>query len=280
MKRVFFHIHIWKTGGVSFYSICRRNFGKAFHRDSMLIQNWFLSRQQLEWLLGYHDWLRCYSCHMLSGDLPYERESEQVIGVAFVREPVSRFVSSYNFQRGDTYLGGHAKHHGFEDFVRKALVDVDNPWWRNGQTFTLGGSGDEKGLSRIWERVSKGQLILLPTERFDECCVLLERLFPGDFSDCRYTRLNVSQRRDTVFEMQRDTIGKFMERDSELWTYANTFLDSQLGELFPAEGDRDEYVRQFRRRCMRLPVRERLGIFQKKLRRAAKGVLARMDGSA
>jgi hypothetical protein len=216
---------------------------------------------------------------MLSGDLPYERENEEIIGLAFVREPVSRFVSSYNFQRGDTYLGGHAKHHVFEEFVRKALVEEDNPWWRNGQTFTLGGSGDEEGLSRVRERVSKGQLILLPTERFDECCVLLERLFPGEFSDCRYTRLNVSQRRETGSEMERDTIAKYMERDSELWNYANEFLDLKLRGIFPTEVQQQEYMREFQRRCNRLPIRERLGILEKKVRRAARGVLGRMAGS-
>ena len=249
MKRVFFHVHIWKTGGVSFYSICKRNFGESFRRDIMLIQNWFLTREQLEWLLGYHGWLRCYSCHMLSGDLPYERDNEDVVGIAFVREPVSRFISSYNFQKGDAYLGGHAKTHAFEDFVRKALVDVDDPWWRNGQTFTLGGSRDEAGWSRIVQRVAKGQLILLPTERFDESCVLLERLFPDDFKDCRYTRMNVSQRRDVGFDMQRETIAKYMDQDSRLWAYANEYLDSKLAELLSDEVQRQEYLSDFRRRC-------------------------------
>ena len=279
MKRVFFHIHIWKTGGVSFYSICRRNFGRGFHRDSMLIQNWYLSREQLEWLLDYHGWLRCYSCHMLSGDLPYERKSEEVIGVAFVREPVSRFVSSYNFQRGDTYLGGHAKSQAFGDFVRNALVDVNNPWWRDGQTFALGGSGDEDGLRRIRERVGRGQLILLPTERFDESCLLLEQLFPADFRDCRYARMNVSQRRDTDYEMQRDIIGRYMRADSALWAYANDFLDSKLQEYFPTEASRNDHLRKFRRRCRRIPALERLGIFDKRLRRAAKGLLTKLAGS-
>ena len=145
MKRVFFHIHIWKTGGTTFFNMCSRNFGRDFLRDVMFIQNWFLSVEQLQWLLKYHDWIRCYSCHMLSGDLPYNYESRAVVGIAFVRNPVDRFISSYNFQRGANYRGGIAKQESFDTFIKKALIDEDNPWWRNGQTFILGGQRHGRG---------------------------------------------------------------------------------------------------------------------------------------
>ena len=196
----------------------------------MLIQNWFLSNKQLQWLLDYHDWIRCYSCHMLSGDLPYEQKNREVIGVAFVRNPVNRFISSYNFQRGGQYRGGIAKDNDFDDFFSKALVEEDNPRWRNGQTFILGGSGTQAGYDRIAERVKNGQLILLPMERFDECCVLLERLFPEDFKDCSYTRFNVSRRVQSVSEKQRDAVAEYMDIDLKLLELANTYLDTTLDE--------------------------------------------------
>jgi hypothetical protein len=258
MKKVFFHIHIWKTGGTSFLTICRENFGKSFHRDNMLVQDWFLSAQQLRWLLEYHDWVRCYSCHMLSGELPYDTDVAKVIGVAFVRNPVDRFISSYNFQRGDKYRGGIAKDHNFDEFYKKAIVDTVNPMWRDGQTFVLGGSGTDDGMSLVSERVKNGQIILLPTERFDESCILLERLFPEDFKDCSYIRYNVSQRNEVISEHQRAAISQYMNTDFKLVTFANDYLDSTLDRLFPDLNERRQYVDDFRHRCKMKKRRKRL----------------------
>jgi hypothetical protein len=252
MKKVFFHIHLWKTAGTSFLNICSENFKKQFRRDTMLIQDWFLSLQQLQWLLDYHDWLRCYSCHMLNGDLPYDNTSDiEVIGIAFVRNPVNRFISSYNFQSGKNYRGGIAKEFKFDEFLQKTLVDDDNQMWRNGQTFVLGGSGTETGLAVVSERIKKKRLILLPTERFDESCVLLERLFQDDFKDCSYTRQNVSKSTASISEQQRTTIAQYMNIDFKLFDLANVYLDETLDHLFLDRSERQQYLDNFRRRCGR-----------------------------
>ena len=257
MRKIYFHIHIWKTGGTSFFTICRENFGNGFRRDTMLIQEWFLSNEQLRWLIGFHDWIRCYSCHMLSGDLPYEVKDAKVIGIAFIRNPVNRFVSSYNFANADTYRGGFAKNTDFEDFLIKALVEAANPLWRNGQTFVLAGSGTEDGLSIISERIKNRQLLLLPTERFDESCIILERLFPEDFKDCSYTKHNVSRQRKTATEAQRTTIAKYMDIDFKLHKLANEHLDSTLDRLFPDLNERKQYMDDFGNRCKLKKRRQR-----------------------
>ena len=146
MRRAIFHIHIWKTGGSTFLNICRKNFGKGFHRQNMLVQDWALSTKQLSWLLDYHKWLRCYSCHMLSGDLPYDMEDIEVHGLAFVRNPVDRLVSNYHYMMNPNYRGGFHKGMDFDEFYVRELDD-DNPWYRNGQTCVLGGSSTEEGLA-------------------------------------------------------------------------------------------------------------------------------------
>jgi hypothetical protein len=273
MRRVFFHVHIWKTGGTSFLNICSENFGKGFHRDFMLIQNWFLSIQQLQWLLEYHDWIRCYSCHMLSGQLPYDSEGKEVLAIAFVRDPVNRFISSYSYQRGDNYRGGVAKDFDFDGFIRQALVDTDNPMWRNGQVFVLGGSRTENGIDIIMENVRKGHLILLPTERFDESCILLEKMFPEDFKDCSYIRYNVSKRTKPATDDQRAAISRYMDLDFKLLAHANSYLDSNLDRLFASIGERQFYLDDFKHRCEMKKRRNRVVMLGKKVKRAIRSVL-------
>lgn len=249
MRRVFFHIHIWKTAGATFLNMCRNNFGKAFHRDIMLVQEWFLSVEQLRWLLTYHNWIRFYSSHMLSGNLPYKVEDTEVFGVSLVRNPIDRFISSYHYMMGANYQGGFPKEMSFDEFYVQVLENEDNPMWRNGQTYILGGSRTEEGLANIRKRVERGQLILLVTERFDESCIALERLFPEDFKDCSYVCFNISSNRETISKSQRRAVSQYMDFDAKLLTIANEYLDATLDRLFPDSNERKQYLNDFRKRC-------------------------------
>jgi hypothetical protein len=274
---VFFYIHIWKTGGTSFFNICSDNFGNNFHRDNMLIQNWFLSVEQLRFLLEYHSWIQCYSCHMLSGNLPYDHESREVVGIAFVRNPVNRFISSYNFQRGRNYRGGIAKENDFCEFAGKALEKENNPWWKNGQTFVLGGLGTQKGLEVVAEHVKKGELILLPTERFDESCVLLEHLFPANFKECSYTPLNISRKSKPISDEQRAKVAAHMDLDLELVNLANNYLDRMLHQIFPDSNQLLQSLNDFQIRCEKKKRNKRWAYIVKNYRVAFKKALAKLN---
>lgn len=258
LRRVFFHIHLWKTAGTTFLNICRDNFGKAFQRDIMLIQNWSLSKDQLHWLLNYHPWLRCYSCHMLSGDLPYDSGVAEVLGIAFVRDPVDRFVSSYTFQQNPNYRGGFAHETSFDDFCLQALDKEDNPLWRNGQTYVLGNGRTEEALGRITQRVKQGRLALFPAERFNESCMALERGFPHDFGDCSYAgAANVSPKKETVTEAQRQSISRYMDLDNRLLELAHESLDASLHSLFPDSSECKDFNSDFAARCAKKRKRQR-----------------------
>jgi hypothetical protein len=195
---------------------------------------------------------------MLNGDLPYDDANKEVVGIAFVRNPINRFISSYNFQRGASYRGGFARENDFDDFYTKALIDTADPMWRNGQTYVLGGSGTESGLAVISERIKKGRLVLLPTERFDESCLLLERLYPDDFKDCSYVARNVSKQHMPVSEQQKDAVAKFMDLDFKLCAMANQYLDTTLESLLPDGQARQRYLEDFHRRCKLKKRRNRL----------------------
>ena len=237
----------------------------------MLIQEWTLSTQQLNWLLEYHKWIRCYSCHMLSGDLPYDVEDTEVLGISFVRNPIDRFISSYHYMMDDNYHGGYLKGTSFDEFYARTFINVDNPLWRNGQTHIIGGNtSEEEALSQIRKRLIMGRLILLVTERFDESCIVLERLFPADFKDCSYIRYNVSPKKRIVTESQRKAVSEYTNLDTELLAIANDYLDATLDRLYPNLKERQQYLTDFRRRCQSKDRKNRVIKAAKSIERTAK----------
>ncbi|MGB7933337.1 MAG: hypothetical protein WCH04_14115, partial [Gammaproteobacteria bacterium] len=187
-------------------------------------------------------------CHMLSGDLPYDMEYTKVVGLTFIRNPVDRLISSYHFMMDSRYRGGYSKEMGFDEYYVHELRN-DNPWYRDGQTYVLGGSATEDGLAKIRKRMENGQMAVLVTERFDESCIILERLFPEDFKDCSYIPSNISSKRRTISDEQRKAVSQYMDLDFRLLTLANDWMDTTLDRLFPNEHNRQEYFNDFRQRC-------------------------------
>jgi hypothetical protein len=138
----------------------------------------------------------------------------------------------------------------FDDFYNRALKNENSPMWRNGQTYILGDSASEAALAKIEEQVQEGRLILLVTGRFEESCVVLERLFQDDFKDCSYIRYNVSPKKKTITESQRSAISQYMDLDINLLTLSNDYLDATLERLFPNLHERQQYVNDFVQRCL------------------------------
>jgi hypothetical protein len=143
---------------------------------------------------------------MLSGELPYEDKKHEIIGIAFIRDPVDRIISMFRHQINPSYKGGFAKQQNFNDFINDALVKGDSPLLGNGQTNILGGSADESGLEKIEDRIKAGHLILLKSDRFDESCILLEKLFPSDFTNCAYIRLTFQKQSKTYHQSKEQKL--------------------------------------------------------------------------
>ena len=229
----------------------------------MLFQDWVLTLEQLQWLLNYHPWLKCYSCHMLSGELPYEDKKHEIIGIAFIRDPVDRIISMYRHQINPNYKGGFAKQQDLNDFIDNALVKGNNRLLRNGQTNILGGSADGSGLKKIEDRINKGHLILLRTDRFDESCILLEKLFPSDFTNCAYLRYNVSKNKINISIEQKEKIKKYMYYDYRLLKIAGNYMDSSLAKYFSEKSEIYSYIEDFEKRCRVLRNNKRILDFLK-----------------
>jgi hypothetical protein len=208
---------------------------------------------------------------MLSGDLPYNVEDTEVFGISFIRNPIDRFISSYHYMMADNYSGGYSKQTSFDEIYARTFVNADNPRWRNGQTHIISGNASEdKALSLIRKRLKTGRLILLVTERFDESCIVLERLFPADFKDCSYIRYNVSPKKRIVTESQRKAVSKYTNLDTELLAIANDYLDATLDRLYPNLNERQQYLNDFRKRCKLKERKNRLINAAKSIERISK----------
>ncbi len=216
----YIHIHLWKTAGTTFLNICRRNFGSAFHREHCLLHEWHWSYEQMSKILSVNPWLKCYSAHMASGDYPRKINGEKILGIAFIRHPVDRLISAYQYQgqtRDNIWTGVD-----FSAFYKEV---VTHDLWANGQAWIIGGSRDQSALDKIQKRIINGELIILPTERFKDACIALETLYPEDFKDCTFTSSNKSRHKYIPTAEQRSEITALMEIDINLHQLAIEFID-------------------------------------------------------
>ena len=134
VRNVFFHVHVRKCGGSTFYSqILSRLFESSFFRDRSLIDDRY-SRDQVSEILENCPWLRAYSSHKISLDLPYDSKLARPIAIAFVRDPIERFYSHYR------YVSQHHRSWD-EDAQQKSLEEytthvIEQDWLQSQRQFS------------------------------------------------------------------------------------------------------------------------------------------------
>lgn len=225
----------------------------------MIIQDWSLTKEQLRWIIDYHSWLRCYSCHMVSSDLPYDMDGVDLRAICFVRNPIERYISVYHYQRSIEKVGPGSRAQNFVEFYHNTLGKGEDDPYKNGQTFALGRAKTEQGLQHVTDLVEQGHLLLLVTERFDESCLLLESLFPEDFKDCSYMPLNVSEKKDTIGKTERKLVERHNALDLKLHKMANEFLDRGLESCFDSKEALHKELSDFQKRCRKKPLINKVG---------------------
>jgi len=257
IREVFLHVHVRKCGGSTFHTqMLKRNFGAGYYRDASLLDDRY-SAEQMSMILDRCDWLQAYSSHKISLDLPYERTSDRSWAIVFVRDPVARFLSHY------FYLRNHPKSWDqrsreltiaqyVEHAIANRLLETER---QHGQLQHLVDIGGVAGMERVEAALRTGRVLLMPVERFDEACVLLEHRFPHSFRDCRYRdRINRSQIDQTPDETTRQQLRDASdEAEFRLWEKADGWLDRALAESIGDRPQIDAAVAAFRRRCRRRP---------------------------
>lgn len=249
----YFHVHVRKCGGSTFHrEILGRNFGTGAYRDSSLIDYQYSAAQVLQ-ILENCPWLRAYSSHKVSLDLPYENSVSQIRAITFVRDPIQRFVSHYFYLRNHSKAWDpEAKRLSIDEYIR---CSVDSGKLHReaqmSQLVQLTGSSGQEGLVRLDQYLRTEQVCLFPLERFDEACLLLERVFPADFKSCHYQRVaNRSKADQQPTDKSLSVLSEQLDAaEFELHSRARDWIDRAIIKAWDVPSMRERAMIDFHRRC-------------------------------
>lgn len=215
--------------------ILQRNFGAAFYPYYGLWDRYMFTSGDVAGMCDLHPHYACIASHMLSLDLPFDSGRFDFRAFAFVRHPVERALSLYFYSfRLEKENPGYIPPGKIEDFFAPILQNKSDGRFFNGQTkFLAGNRGALPPEAELRKLIQEKRLLLIPTERFDEGCMLLESRFPGHFRNASYGKTgNRSDRNQAVPESLRNELEAANREDRALYELAcETFQNSVSEEL-------------------------------------------------
>lgn len=250
-----FFIHITKTGGSSFKQLLERNLKGQL--DQIYCPIWeapFTSEQLTSYLKEYSG-KKAMTSHRICIDVPFDFEERDVRAVAFVRDPASRFLSHYFFHRNNNMPGyDEVKTMSASQYAEYALKEGNEDWLIDGQFKFLMRSNPNGSINDIQSLVNTGKLLLLPLNRFDDSCLILEKELPEIIHNAAYVRQNISIRDQKPAKEVLDNISSYMDLDNQLVEIANGCLDGYLKKHYPSEHEISAAHTNFKSRCKRLKL--------------------------
>jgi len=250
-RDVWLHVHVPKAGGSTLRQLMNRCFDKGYYNSNSLLETKQYTRDDVSEIIRCTPWLKCFSDHKLSMDLPYVHEDATVYALAFVRDPLERFISRYFFHRHFEEVSCIAQRMSFRDFADAELVQQYAHPQTNSQIYFLNGGRGFEDLTIVHEAIETGRAFLFPIERFDEACIFLERKFPGFFPDLSYVMANVSKKDALMEDRDREFALRYLKQDLPVCELANKQLDYFLNQVFRSQDDRESALEDFRERSSR-----------------------------
>jgi len=249
VESMWFHVHVPKAGGSTLRQLMIRNFGNGHFNSFSLLESRQYTCQDVYTIAQSQPWLRCISDHKLSLDLPYDFPQASIHALAFVREPVDRYVSRYFFHRHADIHCAAKTAADLRAFVEQELVQGHVEPHVRSQVRLLNQGRSDHDLTVIHQAIETGRAFLFPVENFDEAAVCLETLFPITFRDLSYVRVNQAERTHDVDPETLALMHQHLAADQPLYQLACQELERCIRQCFPHAWDFDVALRDFQARC-------------------------------
>jgi hypothetical protein len=269
LPKKFIFCHIPKVAGTLFGQILERNFGKKFYPYYGLWDNRFFTKEDVAGMCDLHPQYECLASHMFSLDLPFDSERFDFRAICFVRDPLDRAISLYFYSYRMAKLNpGYQPPSSPEEFFKSILCGGGDARFHNAQyQFLCGGKTNFISISQIKSLASEGKLLIVPVKRFDDLCMLVEKLYPLQFKNACYGRKsNASNKTNIVPEYIIEAIQEKNKIDLELMEVAEKSFQALFDRHFLGAEELAISRKKFRARCFWIRVIENIKKFPRNLK--------------
>ena len=190
-RTIILHYHLFKNAGTSLDVILKRNFGARWVTAEFAGEGVGNTAAVVDWIQANPQAV-AFSSHTAQGPLP-QIDGVKIISVMFLRDPLDRIRSAYQFERYqgvETWGAKLAASTDFAGYVRARLARPGDRQCRNFQTYRLallappsppgGQNGPEPELGRALRALATLSFVGLVAE-FDRSGAQLARLVQSDF---------------------------------------------------------------------------------------------------
>jgi len=265
-KAICLHFHIFKNAGTTIEWILKKNFSKnAFSIDTDDPKG-ILSYDKVLDFFKKNQNIKALSSHQIRFPLP-QLDDVDLIPILFIRHPIDRAFSIYDFQRKRTDADRpgimKAKELNLNDYIKWSFeIEKFRPM-KNFQVIFLSDKDvesavDENDLRNAIDHMMKCTIIGI-VDRFDESMVLAEETLRKYFPNINlaYVKQNVSKGRkgdlaqriyaakSSLEESVWEQLLKENELDMKLYQKTNEELDIRLAKINGLK----EKLNDFKKRC-------------------------------
>lgn len=243
MRHVIVHYHIFKNAGSTFASTLRRNFGPLYAEFEGTHFNSQLNSVDLIEFLKRHASILAVTSHHLRPPKPEASQILSVHDVLFLRQPIDRIRSMYDFYRNALPNGDQltvkAKELDLRSFL-SFLIDASPEIISNPQVNLIANGGaripDDDDLVRA-VNIVRNATVLGITEQFNVCCTTAEYHLRSFFPnlDLSYVPENVTPGRRKNLQARQAEIEKRSGPQLYNALLERNKLDIRLLEIASAE---------------------------------------------
>ena len=232
MKTIILHYHLFKNAGTSIDQILKKNFKEKWVTKEFTGKNNTEDVQQ--WILSNPDAI-AFSSHTINGPVP-NIEGYNILSIAILREPKSRIISAYNFERkqdSGTWGAQLAKEGDLENYIVKRLQNEKDCQCRNFQTevlsslTTIGNTKLERAMNAITSITVLGVV-----EEFQKSLKLMEIEISKYYPDFKADSVHANQSKRDDKELGaslNQLLNECNKNDHQLWLQGLDIIKNKAG---------------------------------------------------